>query len=826
MIISLNWLKKFINIDVPVGELTEMINTRLVEIESVIDIGEKYKNILIVKAVDVRPLEGSDHLNIVKIDDGGINTDVERDENNLIQVVCGAPNISSGQMVVWLPPKSVVPQTFGTAEPFILDTRNLRGVISNGMIASAKELDLFDEHRGILVLDNDISPGAFFAKHYELDDFLLNIENKSLTHRPDCFGIIGFAREVSAILGKEFINPDWVMNLSSYFSEGIGKISVVIDDPNLSDRYQAIVMEGGDNKRQSPMIVQTYLARVGVRPISAIVDVTNYLMMLTGQPLHAFDFDKVRSICGDDVEIHVRSGRDDEELELLDGRVIKLSPDDIVVAAGDTAVALAGAMGGANTDIDENTRAVIIESATFNLYKLRSTQMRHGIFSEAITRFTKGQPAQLTAPVLGEAVKLVSDWAGMRAVTIAADDYPNKKEQQIIRIPLQKVNDILGTNIDILDAINPLTRAGFKVEIRDQQIMSVEVPYWRSDINIIEDVVEEIGRINGFDNIKSTLPMRDFTATKPSDFGNFCIKLRKILVKSGANEVLSYSFIHGDILQKAGQKPDNSYRLINSISPDLQYYRQTLTPSLLNISQPNMKQGFDRFAIFELNKTHQKGGGLNEENVPVEIDMLSLVVADKERSIDSQYYKAKRIFEYLCKSLGIEVEYSPLGDKLDDDPLSAPFEGRRAATMSPRGGEVIGLVGEYKKSVIKSFKLPDSIAGFEINTRLLFDAFKKTGTSYKPLSRYPAAERDVCFKVDQVINCGQIISDVNETLSKTNLEFLAEVIDIYQKEPEAKNVTIRIRLVSYDHTLNGDEVAEVINNVVDSVTTKLGAAVI
>ncbi len=825
MIISLNWLKKFTNIDISVDELTELINTRLVEIDSVADISEKYKNILIVKAVEVKPLEGSDHLSIVKIDDGGASADIERDENSLIQVVCGAPNITSGQMVVWLPPKSVVPQTFGTAEPFTLDTRNLRGAISNGMIASAKELDLFDEHSGILVLDGDIAPGTLFASHYELDDYLLNIENKSLTHRPDCFGVIGFAREVSAILGKEFVNPDWTMNLSPYFGEGNGKISVVIDDPNLSDRYQAIVMEGGDSKKQSPMIIQTYLARVGVRPISAIVDVTNYLMMLTGQPLHAFDFDKVRSICGDNVEIHVRAGRENEKLELLDGKVIELSTDDVVVAAGDTAVALAGAMGGANTEIDENTRAIIIESATFNLYKLRSTQMRHGIFSEAITRFTKGQPAQLTAPVLGEAVRLVGNWTGMRAVTAVADAYPGKKEQQIIKVPLQKVDDILGVDIGASDAVNPLTHAGFKVEVQDQQIMSAEVPYWRSDIHIVEDVVEEIGRINGFDNIKSTLPMRDFTATRPSDFDIFRTKIRKILVKAGVNEVLTYNFIHGDILQKAGQKPDNSYRLVNSISPDLQYYRQTLTPSLLNITQPNIKQGFGSFAIFELNKTHQKGRGLDNENVPIEIDMLSLVVADKEKTVGSQYYKAKRIFDYLCKSLGAEVEYGLLGNE-SDGPLSAPFEGRRTATVSPKGGKVIGLVGEYKKSVIKGFKLPDSTAGFEINTRLLFEAVKNTGAIYKPLSRYPATERDICFKVNQTVGCGQIIDSVNKTLSKINLEFSVDVIDIYQKESETKNVTIRIKLVSYDHTLNGDEVSEVINNVVDSVVTKLGATVI
>ncbi len=821
MIISLNWLRKFTNIDISVDELTELINTRLVEIESVVNMSEKYKNILIVKAVEVKPLEGSDHLSVVKIDDGGANHDVERDENNLIQVVCGAPNIISGQMVVWLPPKSVVPQTFGTAQSFTLDTRNLRGVVSNGMIASAKELDLFDEHTGILVLDDDIAPGTSFAKEYELDDYLLNIENKSLTHRPDCFGIIGFAREVSVILDKDFISPDWIMNLNPYFGEGAGNISVAIDNSNLSDRYQAIVMTDGDSKKSSPMIIQTYLARVGVRPISAIVDATNYLMMLTGQPLHAFDFDKVRSICGDNVEIYVRAGYENEKLELLDGRVIELSTDDIVIAAGETAIALAGAMGGANTEIDGSTRAIIIESASFNLYKLRATQMRHGIFSEAITRFTKGQPAELTAPVLGEAVRLVREWTGMQSVTAVADTYPGKREKQAIKVPLQKVNDILGVDMSISDVANSIGHAGFGVKVEDPLTMNVEVPYWRSDIHILEDVVEEIGRINGFDNIKSTLPLRDFTAVMPGDFDIFRNNLRKTLVKSGANEVLTYSFIHGDIIKKAGQNPEDSYRLVNSISPDLQYYRQTLTPSLLSIAQPNIRQGYDEFALFEINKCHYKPDGLTDEEVPVEIDRMALIFTAKAGS-GTAYYRAKRILEFTMGDLNIT--YKKINES--SDPILSPFEPKRSAELISANGKTIGFIGEYKKSVIKNFKLPVCSAGFEINTLELFNLAKTVGKNYKPLSRYPLTDRDICFKVDQSVNCGQIIDSANEILLKTDLESSIEVIDIYQKESETKNVTVRIKLVSYSHTLNGDEVTEVVNNVVNSVVAKLGAAVI
>jgi len=732
-------------------------------------------------------------------------------------------------MIAWLPPKSIVPETYSSPDPFILDARQLRGVKSNGMIASARELGLFDEHEGILELDVDAKPGASFAKLYGLDDYLFDIENKSLTHRPDCFGIIGFARELSAILGKEFKSPDWIMNLSPYYGEGKNKISVAIENSELASRYQAIVMAETDCKKESSILIQTYLARVGVRPINAIVDVTNYLMMLTGQPLHAFDFDKMAKVAGDtyDYDINVRAGRDKEKLELLDGRTIELTTEDIVIAAGETAVGLAGAMGGANTVIDENTRAIIIESASFNLYKLRTTQMRHGIFSEAITRFTKGQPAELTAPTLGEAVRLIKDWTGATAVSTVADVYPGKTDRPTITVPLAKIDGVLGTNMSITQAIAPLGNVNFDIDVEAPYTLVVKPPYWRADIHIAEDVIEEIGRLNGFDNIQPTLPMRDFTAVRPNDFDDFRAKLRKILVRAGANEVLTYSFVHGNILQKAGQKLENSYRVSNSISPDLQYYRQTLTPSLLDLVHPNIKSGYNNFALFEINKSHQKQDGLNNEGVPNESDMTALVVTSKNKLVGASYYQAKRIFDYVCESLGLRLVYEAITAETDDS-LTAPFEYRHSAkVMDKATSSVIGIVGEYKKSVTKGFKLSKYSAGFEINTRALFEAVKNLGIAYKPLSRFPASERDICFQVDREVPYSQIISSAESALEKVGLETNISPVDIYQPaDDKTKNITIRVKLTSYDHTLTGDEVSTVINSLISSVASKTHATVI
>ncbi|NTW61958.1 phenylalanine--tRNA ligase subunit beta [Candidatus Saccharibacteria bacterium] len=828
MIVSLNWLKKFVDIDMPIDDLETLIGARLVEIESVVNIGKKYENIPIVKVVKCEKHGDSDHLNVVMIDDGNVISGVERDADGLVQVVCGAPNIAAGQMVVWLPPATIVPNTHYTADPFELSSRVLQGVTSNGMIASAKELDLYDEHTGILVVNDDVQPGASFADAYELDDYLLDIENKSLTHRPDCFSIIGFAREVAAITGKTFKTPDWLLNIDPDFSVDANErlpISVAIDNSELSDRYQAIVVSGASSDKQSPMQTQTYLARVGVRPINAVVDVTNYLMMLTGQPLHAFDYDKLASITGGKPTIHVRNANQDEDLQLLDGKTITLSPDDIVIATDGKAIALAGAMGGLDTAIDENTKNIVIESATFNLYSLRSTQMRHGIFSEAITRFTKGQPAGLTAPVLCDAVRLMGEWSGSQAVSEVAESYPGERDLVQIELSCEQINDILGSQFTNQDVNEVMQRVEFGVQEAGEKLI-LTPPYWRQDIHIKEDIAEEMGRLNGFDNIAPTLPSRDFTATKPSDFDNLRTRIRKMMVRAGANEVLTYSFVNKDLLVKAGQDPENSYKIVNSISPTLPCDRQSRTPSLLNAIHPNVRIGFDKFMVFELNKVHSKSDGVTNENVPHEFDMLAAVVTDNNVRKGSAYYQAKEVIDYLGGLMGFNPGYK-LGDGVDS-PVGRPFEHRRSAVVFDRdSGVELGIVGEYKKSVSKNFKLPLFTAGFEIDLDALFKVTDKLQSDYKPISRFPFAERDICFQLNAGVTYGKLVECIEKVLDATSLETMVNPIDIYKPDgADVTNVTVRIRFTSHDHTLDGDEVADVIDLITASIKRDIGASVI
>jgi phenylalanyl-tRNA synthetase beta chain len=830
MIISINWLKKYTNITLPVDELATLIGARLVEIEGTRELGHKYESTYVVKIIDCKPVEGTDHLNVTKIDDGGVVEDVDRDENGFIQVVCGAPNVRVGLVVAWLPPGSTVPETVDSSDPFVLTPKDLRGTISNGMLASAKELDLFEDHTGILELSDELTIGSQLSTALELDDTLLDIENKSLTHRPDTFGIIGFAREVAAIQDLAFLTPDWLRDIEPDYGDRQGDLEALaidIENPDLSARYQSVVLSGADSTKQSPVWVQTYLSRVGVRPINAVVDVTNYLMMLTGQPLHAFDYDKVVALAGDKKEIHVRNARENETLELLDGRTIQLDEGDIVIAAGDTAIGLAGAMGGANTVIDENTTNIIVESATFNLYSLRSTQMRHGIFSEAITRFTKGQPAGLTAPVLAEAIRLLNEWSGARRVSEIVEAYPGRTDPLDLTVTKDDINHLLGTELTVSESVSTLEHIEFVTTNVSDTSFTVTAPYWRSDIHIIQDVIEEVGRLRGFDNITPTLPGRDFTAVNPTKFDELRSILRKVLVRSGANEVLTYSFIHGDILKKAHQNPDNSYRIINSISPDLQYYRQSLTPSLMSLVYPNVKQGYDTFSLFELNKVHQKAFGLTPEDVPTETNMLAVTLTNKKNQTTSPYYLAKDMIDYIAESLGLQFIYEKLQPESDDATLS-PFEPRRSAIIkNAASGAYIGVVGEYKRSVVRAFKLSDYSAGFEVNTLSLFEAAKTRTVEYVPLSKYPASERDICFQVEQLVSYEEIIESIKKPVTQLPVSVVIAPLDLYQPEAgTTKNITIRLQFTSLDKTLTGDEVSSYVDSIAHSVIDSVHATII
>ncbi|MFV0484635.1 MAG: phenylalanine--tRNA ligase subunit beta [Candidatus Saccharimonadales bacterium] len=811
MLISLNWLKKFVSLDeVKTDELITLIGARLVEVEGTIDQREKYNNIYVVKVVSVEKIPDT-HLTLCKIDDDG-KTKIARDEDGLIQVMCGAPNVRAGMLAAWIAPGAIVPSSVNEDAPFVIGTRKMLGKYeSHGMLAGADELDFGDEHKTIAEMDPKIAKaGQPFGELFGLNDIILEIENKSLTHRPDTFGMIGFAREVAGILGQKFETPEWLMDFGEkdFVMKG-ADLKITLADSKICPRYTALIMEKhGDDKPKYLGEMETLLARSGMRPISPLVDVTNYLMLLTGQPLHAFDYDKLVKVGGKPTpEIIVRQAKKGEKLELLDGKKVELVESDIVITSSDKPVALAGAMGGKNTEIDENTRKIIVESATFSLYNLRKTQMAHGIFSEAITRFTKGQPAGQTLPVVKEFANMVA--GGMKPLALI-DEWPNGGKKNVVKITTQQINELLGTEYTYATIEETLRNVGFEIDCDcgkkdkcDCEEINVMAPYWRTDIHITEDVIEEVGRLLGYDNITPRVP-RHGTAT-PNELFELKTQIRQTLSAAGANELLTYSFVHGDLLTKVGQDVENSYKIVNSISPDLQYVRQQIAPSLLVKVAENLKNGIPEFGLFEMNQLFCKESGMDEENVPVLYNNLAFVYASKDEK--SCFYQIKNYLMYLAERLNMEMKLVQVSDK-EAAYIPAFIEPKRSAKVM-LGDEWLGVVGEVKKSVAHELKVPEGTAIFELNLDTMLG---KVGSLKKDFrtSQYPSVGRDITIVVKNDVPYEKVAGQIEKLLSDQKLVYKIMPTAIYQAEAEADlKISFHLEFASLEKTLENKEILSI-----------------
>lgn len=810
MLISLNEIKKYVEIPSTVSnqELIELIGSRLVEIEEVIDLAPKYKGAYIVKVVKCDPIEGT-HLNLCQIDAGAVTA--EFSDGETVQVVCGAPNVHSGMLAVWLTPGAIVPSTYGH-ENFRLGKRKLQGYESNGMLAGADELDFDNEHKTIAEIDPKIArPGDSLADIFALDDLILDVENKSLTHRPDCFGLIGFAREIAGILGIKFNEPAVFENLEAKLPPSTLDLQVKIEGDDLCPRYSCAVF---DLTRHEPSKYLTreavFLAKAGMRAIDPMVDLTNIIMLETGQPLHAFDYDKLLAVGGAKTPtIIVRAAKDGESLQLLDGKTIACTPDDILITSNNIPVALAGAMGGKNTEIDVSTTRVVLESATFSLYHLRKTQMAHGIFSEAITRFTKGQPAAMTLPVLSETIHRL----GVEPLTMV-DEYPGKVKPNTIKLTDSQINSLLGTEYDVETISQTLENVGFEVE-EVGDVLAVTSPLWRTDIHIAEDVIEEVGRLLGFDNIPLALPEKPFSGTESSPLWQLEQELRGILSdRLAMHELLTYSFVSRDLLEKVGQDPDDSYEIVNSISPELQCFRQQIVPSLLDKVRENIKAGHKDFMLYELNQVSLKSSGLTDEGTPVLKNHLGIVSLN-------DFYELKARILALFKSLKLNIEYRAISSETaNHDPYLEP---KRSAEILV-GDTKIGAFGEIKAAVLRRFKLEPVISACEINLDKIAQLPRDRATDFK-ISRFPFVERDLTLKVSTVAQFGRFDQAILTMLSAENL--IAEVapVSVYQADPATKNISFHLRFSSPERTLDQDQISAIMEKVTVAVT-QLGAEIV
>lgn len=839
MKISVNWLKQFTDIDLSIDELVQKIGAQLGAVEEVIDLGQQYRGIIIAKVVSCEKHPNADKLSVCWIDDGGKATDVKRNEEGYVQVVCGAQNIREGLTVAWLPPGVTVPNTFGK-EPFVLEARELRGVVSNGMIASAHELAIGDDHNGIVELDIEADPGTDFAEVYELNDHIIDIENKMFTHRPDCFGILGVAREIAGISGKRFSSPDWYKEPLDRIKPSDDRIQLEISNNagELVPRFMAVALSNV-KVASSPFIIQTYLARVGLKPINNIVDVTNYLMVLTGQPTHAYDADKLLAVesaqansgqvVGSSgqpvVKLGTRMSRKGDKLKLLNGKEIELQDDStVLITSGEVPVGVGGIMGGSETEVDESTKNIVLECANFDMYSVRRTSMKYGLFTDAVTRFNKGQSPLQNDVVLEEAVTTLQYVAGGQVSSDVCDiKLESVKGWQPVQVTKNFVNMRLGLDLSA-DLIATLLRnVEFDVSVHGEEL-AVTPPYWRTDIKIAEDIVEEIGRLHGFDHLPIELPKRDSKPAQKDAALSLKSQIRNVLSKAGANEVLTYSFVHGNLLDKVGQDRESAFKLSNALSPELQYYRQSLTPSLLEKVQPNIKAGYDSFVIFEIGKSHVKGEQDKQEiDMPMEFNAVSMVFAASDK-ITSQYkgaafYQANIYLDALLSDCGASIVRESFTEgTLHDNPalaaVVAPYDLTRSAILKDDTGIVFGIIGEFKQSLAKTLKLPAFAAGFELGLR----ALTNNGYSpYIPLSRYPKVQQDISLKVDKTQAYQPIFDELQAGLSELSdgqLQTELKPLDIYEKG-ENKHFTFRLTAAHYQKTLKAVEINELLDKLAE-----------
>ncbi len=1013
-----------------VDDVVEKIGTQLGAVEAVVDIGSKYKDVLIAKIVSVADHPNADRLHVCKIDDGGKAKNVERDESGLVQVVCGAPNVREGMLVAWLPPGVTVPESLGK-DPFVLEARALRGVVSNGMLASPRELAIGDKHEGILEVDALVEPGTAFAEAYDLaGDVVIDIENKMFTHRPDCFGFLGISRELAGIQHLPFKSPDWYKLEPDFPGVEAEPLPLEVRNelPELVPRFSAITMRDVQ-VGESPVWLQIELAKVGLRSVNNIVDYTNFFMLETGQPLHAYDYDKVAA--QDEAEtatIVVRHPNKSEKMALLNGKEIEPRAEAIMIATEQKLIGVGGVMGGGETEVDEHTKNIIIECANFDMYSIRRTAMAHGLFTDAVTRNNKGQSPLQNLAVLAKIVDEIRRFAGGKVASKLIDDnhvavealergtlqppvavsrdfintrlgltlpveqitqllanveftvdaapkpkrvillhgrskspgqawYPWLKEtcqeqhiqcetpqmphadapvlaewlkviddlrpdsntvlvghsrggmailrwleQAPAEVKVKKVILVAANHPSIIDAFggdfyegnfpresdydyekikqhchefvvfhsrdddfvafaagqknakglnakfraydglqhfgNNITRMQTIFdEVVDQETLRITAPFWRTDIELPEDIVEEVGRLYGYDRLPLVLPRRDTTPTAQNRMLALKTHLRNTLVRAGANEVLTYSFVHGNLLDKMGQNRDQAFRLGNALSPDLQYFRLSLTPSLLANVHSNLKAGYGEFAMFEFGTTHTVAES-DTDGLPREAQALSFVCAANDRTTvqkygGAAYYQARHYVQKLLQdgNVASAVQFESLeGADLYGNPritqMVAPFEPNRSAVLRDNKGLIWGIVGEFKASVRKALKLPGYTAGFELDPLLFLQ--QPPSPHYLPLPRFPSIEQDICLKVPAETTYQQVFETVWDSLSgqEPDTTFCKlSPVDIYQRpdDHKYKQVTLRLHVASYERTLTDDEVNKLLAHAAEQAKTALQA---
>jgi phenylalanyl-tRNA synthetase beta chain len=810
MKVSLNWIEEYTgNLNASAEEIANKIRKSLSEVEHIENFNEKYKDLVVAEIMEKEDHPNADKLGVYKISSG---------DEYQPQVVAGDKNLCVGDQVVYIPVDTEIPNNpFPEKSDGIIKKTKIRGIESEGMLASEKELGISDDHDRVMILVERYEVGENFAKAVKLDDYILEIENKPLTIRPDAFGIIGIAREVSAMFDKPFKTPAWLKssNLPEPKEETL-KLKIYNKLENLCPRYTAIAIKNIKVK-ESPLWLKIKLASVGVKPINNVVDITNYLMILTGQPLHAFDYDKLISKdihAKDQAIITVRTARQGEKITLLNGKTIELDTKSVVICDSQNPIALGGIMGGLDTEVDYDTKNIILESANFDLYNIRRTSMSLGIFTEAATRFSKGQDPNLCRPVLHKAVEMLQELCEGITASEVQDEGIELPKPHKLSFSISYLNKHTGLNLpkkEILKILSNVEINEISQESNTDDFVTVEIPTYRQDLKISEDIHEEVARLYGYEKIDLTLPKRSIKPPRLNPDVECNKKIRTILKSIGANEVLTYNFVGEKLYKNCDLNLERNYRIKNPISPDLEYMRSTLLPSLLEKTILNINQGYEEFAIFEINKAHNKLDIEKDGILPKEHRLLTLVFY---KDIPHNYYHTKYFLDILFKQLRcLEVNYESI-NKINKENLPnfirivlQSFDINKTAVVSaPLNKEKIylGIIGEPNLQIKENFKLKQA-GMFEINLDNL-QRIIDSNNEIINFSKFPKIQQDFCFILDKDIPYIILEKTINKALEGRDLNYIIKPLDIYQTEEENRQITFNITIQHKNKTLKEKDI--------------------
>ena len=780
MKVSLKWLSEYVHLTLPPEDLARRLTLSTAEVEAIERLGGTWDHVTVGRVMSVSPHPNADRLRLATVDAG----------NGPRTVVCGAPNVAAGQKIAFAEIGAHLIDGH-TGKPAVLKANKIRGVESPGMVCSERELGLSDEHEGILVLAED-APAGLPLRDY-LGDTVLDLY--SWPHRPDLMSMIGVAREVAALTGQALNEPG--LDYAALSGPIGDRLMVTVEAPELCSRYVAGLVEGIE-LGPSPVWMQERLQAAGIRSINNVVDVTNYVMLEFGQPLHAFDYDRVK-----DGQIIVRRARQGEQLVTLDNVQRRLDPGMLVIADPSGPIGLAGVMGGATSEVSGQTTRVLLESANFNGLNIRHTSENLRLRSEASARFEKSIGPEVAMLAARRAVQLMVETCRGRAAEGFVDIYPGRTPPPVIAVTSKRIRTVLGTDLEPDLAFRSLGALGFVVDPDSEDAFRVMVPGWRTDVHLADDVIEEIIRVAGYETIPRTTISGRIPEPVPQPLRELRLRLQDLLVQAGMQEVITYSLVSEEMLAKvhgSGRDMPPPLRIVNPASSEHVYLRTTLRASLLTALASNMRHRRLRTELFEAARVYIPSLG----ELPIEEESAVGVLAGRRpdrwgmpggEPVD--FFDAKGIVEAVLAQLGVKARYEATED-------SDLLPGRIASIVVD--GAVAGVVGQVHPEVAARFDLGETPYLFEINLNALLPSLGRQ-RGFETISRFPAIRKDRALIADDRITSAQI----EAILARGRHVVDVRPFDVYTGTGVGagqRSLTYAVFYQAQDRTLTDDEVTQ------------------